>query len=176
LEDIKTLAQFIRNDPFWLSQVAQVDITEEGKFEISPVVGNHLVKIGNGENLDKKFSRLMTFYKQVLAKKGFDAYSTVDVQYAGQVVATKRGTLKDKVDTVALKRNIERLLKEVQQMQNDSLSNIKTIIEKPQSGSTVSTNELRATNPQSTNPNAMKAQSLPEKNNEKPKAVMQKKN
>lgn len=175
LDEIKSLAQFIRNDPFWLSQVAQVDITEDGKFEISPVVGNHLVKIGNGENLNKKFSRLITFYKLVLAKKGFDAYSAIDVQYAGQVVAIKKGTQKDKVDTLALKRNIEKLLKEVQQMQNDSLSNIKTIIEKPQSGSTVSTNELRATNPQSTNPNAMKAQSLPEKNKGKPKAVMQKK-
>jgi cell division protein FtsQ len=176
LSEINAIAQFIKNDPFWFSQVAQIDITNEGKFEISPVIGNHLVKIGKGNNLDGKFSRLMTFYKQVLVQKGFDAYSIVDVQYDGQVVATKRGTQKDKVDTVALKKNIERLLKEVQQLQNDSLSTTKMIIEKPQSGSNVSTNELRATNPQSANPNAMKAQSLPEKNNERPKAVMQKKN
>jgi hypothetical protein len=78
------------------------------------------------------------------------------------------------VDTVALKKNIEKLLKEVQELQNDSLSKIKPVTEKPtiKSGSNVSTNELRATSPQTTNPNAMKAQSLPDKNNEKPKAVM----
>ena len=181
LKEINKLAQFISSNPFWLSQVAQVDITGDGNpasvgFELSPVIGNHLIKIGNSNDLEKKFNRLMIFYKQVLAQKGFDAYSVVDVQYAGQVVAAKRGTQKNKVDEVALRKNIEKLLKEVQQQQNDTLSSIKNIIEKPQRGENVSTNELRATNPQSANPNAMKAQSLPEKNIMKPKAVMQKKN
>lgn len=174
LREINVMAQYISQHPFWLSQVAQVDITHEGKFEISPVVGNHLVKFGKGDNLENKFNRLMTFYEEVLAKKGFDSYTTVDVQYAGQVVAAKRGAQKNSVDTVALKKNIEKLLKEVQELQNDSLSKIKPVTEKPtiKSGSNVSTNELRATSPQTTNPNAMKAQSLPDKNNEKPKAVM----
>ncbi len=58
------------NDPFWMAQVAQIDITAERTFEMTPVVGNHLVKLGNGEDMDKKFHRLMVFYKQVLSKTG----------------------------------------------------------------------------------------------------------
>jgi cell division protein FtsQ len=179
LDDIKNIATYIKNDPFWTSQIAQINITA-GRgpiamgFELSPVVGNHLIKLGHGNDLNKKFNRLMIFYKQVLAKKGFDSYSTIDIQYAGQVVGTRRGSEKSKVDTVMLKKKVDEMLKQVQK-QYDSIAALKPITEKPTiSGQQVSTNELRATNSQSTNPNAMKAQSLPNKNNE-PKAVMPKK-
>ena len=178
--DIKNLAIYIKNDPFWMSQVAQVDITPERNFELSPVVGNHSVKLGNGKDIEKKFNRLMIFYKQVLAQKGFDAYSTIDVQYSGQVVGTKRGSEKNKVDTVMLKRRVDEMLKQMQK-QYDSIAALKPITEKPIiSGSQVSTPGLRATNSQPTNPNALKAESLPLKNDNKPdgnkpKAVMSKK-
>jgi len=178
--DVKNVATYIKNDPFWMSQVAQVNITADRNFELSPVVGNHLVKIGNGKDIEKKFNRLMIFYKQVLAQKGFDAYSTIDVQYSGQVVGTKRGSEKNKVDTVMLKRRVDEMLKQMQK-QYDSVAAIKPTTEKPiVSGSQVSTNDLRATSPQSTNPNALKAESLPSKNDSKPdgskpKAVMSKK-
>jgi len=178
--DVKNLATYIKNDPFWMSQVAQVNITTERNFELSPVVGNHLVKLGNGKDIEKKFNRLMIFYKQVLAQKGFDSYSTIDVQYTGQVVGTKRGSEKSKVDTVMLKRRVDEMLKQMQK-QYDSVAAIKPITEKPTiSGSQVSTSSLRATKSQPTNPNALKAESLPSKsenkpNENKPKAVMAKK-
>jgi cell division protein FtsQ len=175
LTGVKNIATYIKNDPFWMSQVAQVDITPERNFELSPVVGNHLIKLGDGKDLDKKFNRLMIFYKQVLAQKGFDSYSTIDVKYSGQVVGTKRGTEKSKIDTVALKRRVDEMLKQVQK-QYDTITVSQSIIEKPIiSGQQVSTNDLRATSTQSTNPNAMKAQSLPLKRNDA-KAVMPKRN
>jgi len=179
--DVKNLATYIKNDPFWMSQVAQVNITTERNFELSPVVGNHLVKLGNGKDIEKKFNRLMIFYKQVLAQKGFDSYSTIDVQYTGQVIGTKRGSEKSKVDTVMLKRRVDEMLKQMQK-QYDSVAAIKPITEKPTiSGSQVSTSSLRATKSQPTNPNALKAESLPSKNENKPnenkpKAVMKKTN
>jgi len=178
--DVKNIATYIKNDPFWMSQVAQIDITADRNFELSPVVGNHLIKLGNGKDLEMKFNRLMIFYKQVLAQKGFDAYSTVDVQYSGQVVGTRRGTEKNKVDTVMLKKRVNEMLKQMQK-QYDSVVGLKPTIEKPIiSGSQVSTNDLRATSTQSTNPNALKTESLPSKNEKKthenkPRAVMPKK-
>lgn len=178
--DVKNVATYIKNDPFWMSQVAQVNITQERNFELSPVVGNHLIKIGDGKDIEKKFDRLMIFYKQVLAQKGFDSYSTIDVQYTGQVVGTRRGTEKNKVDTVMLKRRVNEMLKQMQK-QYDSVAALKPITEKPTiSGSQVSTPGLRATNSQPTNPNALKAESLPSKtdnktNDNKPRAVMPKK-
>jgi len=179
--DVKNVAIYIKNDPFWMSQVAQVNITADKNFELSPVVGNNLIKLGNGKDIEKKFNRLMIFYKQVLAQKGFDSYSTIDVQYTGQVIGTKRGSEKSKVDTIMLKRRVDEMLKQMQK-QYDSVAAIKPITEKPTiSGSQVSTSSLRATKSQPTNPNALKAESLPSKNENKPnenkpKAVMKKTN
>jgi cell division protein FtsQ len=96
LQHVKTTAIFINGNDFWLAQVAQIDISADNEFEMIPVVGNHLVKLGDGKGIEQKFERLMTFYKQVLNKTGFDKYSVINVQYQGQVIATKKGTGKSK--------------------------------------------------------------------------------
>ncbi len=111
LEDVTTTAGFIFNDPFWMSQVAQVDISDKGTFEMIPVVGNHIVKLGDGDNIDQKFRRLFIFYQQVLGKTGFDKYKMIDVQYRGQVVASKQaGNIK--IDPVQYRKNVEKLIAE----------------------------------------------------------------
>jgi cell division protein FtsQ len=120
LSQVRKMAGFISNDPFWMAQVAQIDITEEGIFEMTPVVGNHTVKLGNGEDIDKKFHRLMVFYKQVLSKTGFDKYRMIDVQYKGQVVVSKQaGDVK--VDKEQLRKNVEKLLQQSLEAENDTI-------------------------------------------------------
>jgi cell division protein FtsQ len=88
---IKQLANFIQADTFWNAQVAQIDITPDRTFEMVPTIGNHIVGLGNGEDIEQKFKRLFTFYNQVWTKVGLEKYSRIDVQYKGQVVATRRG-------------------------------------------------------------------------------------
>jgi len=118
LNDIRKTAWFILNDSFWMSQTEQIDITEHRTFEMIPTIGNHVVKLGNGDDIDKKFHRLLTFYEQVLSKTSFDKYNFIDVQFNGQVIGTKEKI--SKVDSVQLKRNIEKLLMEARQMQKDT--------------------------------------------------------
>ena len=120
LTDVKTTANYIINNPFWMAQVAQVDITPEKTFEMIPVVGNHLVKLGNGENIAQKFNRLMIFYKQVLSKTGFDKYKIIDVQYKGQVIASKYAG-DAKIDSVQLRKNVEKLLRQSVEAENDTV-------------------------------------------------------
>ena len=129
LKNIKAIAEFILNDPFWISQVAQIDITPERNFEMIPVVGNHVVRLGDGENIDRKFHRLFVFYKDVLSKTGFDEYKNIDVQYAGQVVAVKGKTM-TKIDSIQLRKNVEKLLLEAQKMENDTTFTTNPIVEK----------------------------------------------
>src|SRR5262249_7445976 len=74
------------------------------------LVGNHIVRLGNGDDINAKFRRLYIFYQQVMSKTGFDAYKVVDVQYKGQVVASK-GNDNGKIDSVQLRKNVEKLLK-----------------------------------------------------------------
>ena len=131
LDHVKAAALFIINDSFWMAQVAQVDITEQRTFEMIPTVGHHLVKFGEGGQIDKKFNRLFVFYKEILAKSGFDKYPIIDVQYAGQVVATRNGAAKKMIDTSQLRLNVQRLLQKAKQMKNETEEETKTKIEKP---------------------------------------------
>jgi cell division protein FtsQ len=178
LNEIKATAQFIMNDPFWMSQVEQIDITPERNFEMIPVVGNHIVKLGDGENIEKKFHRLFVFYKDILSKTGFDKYKTIDVQYEGEVVAVKGKTM-TKIDSAQLRKNVEKLLQEAQQMHSDTIFTTNSNVEKQlvQIDSTVNIKKdfLDSNNKKTTNPNPLKS-TLRTKSNEKqkskPKAVM----
>ena len=121
LNEINETARFIYSDPFWMAQVAQVNITTSRHLEIIPVIGNHKVIMGNGGDVKQKFNRLFTFYKQVLAKTGFDAYKIIDVRFNGQVVALKQPQ-QTKVDSIQLRRNVEKLLSDPNLMKTDSVS------------------------------------------------------
>jgi cell division protein FtsQ len=186
LNSVRSTASFILHDPFWMSQVSQIDITSERDFEMIPVVGNHTVLLGDGENMQQKFHRLFVFYKDVLSQTGFDKYNAINVQYGGQVIGVKNNYSKS--DTAQLRKNVEKLLQQAREMQNDSLIAARALkeqkaikvdpaiaaTEKPADGT--DKNEPKAesfTNPVLvTNPVPMKSFSK-ENDREKPKAVMQ---
>ena len=123
LTKVTAAANFIVADPFWMAQVAQIDITQDRNFEMIPVVGNHLVKMGTGEQIDRQFGRLMIFYKEVLSKTGFDRFKVIDVQYKGQVVAS-RAVGNTKFDSLQLRRNVEMLLQQSRQAENDTVARL----------------------------------------------------
>ena len=172
---IRLIAEYINADPFWKAQVAQVDITAERELEMIPVVGNHIVKLGKPEDMEIKFNRLFTFYKQVLSKSGFDKYQSIDVQYAGQVIGVKGKVTK--VDSVQLRRNVEKLLLLARSLQQDTLVPVAPVIARPSAeAATVNAGENSSIVPYSNsattteriiNPNPVKTPSSP-------KAVMPK--
>jgi cell division protein FtsQ len=164
LHQVRGMAGFISNDPFWMAQVAQIDITEERTFEMTPVVGNHTVKLGSGENIDKKFNRLMVFYKQVLSKTGFDKYKIIDVQYKGQVVASKQaGDVK--VDGEQLRRNVEKLLRQSIEAENDTIIKAMPVTGRYELDADSTTNDFNRPDDNNdnrlTNPNPVKTISVP---------------
>ncbi len=111
LDDIKKIAQFINEDSFWTAQVSQIDITPQRTFEMIPVIGNQVIVLGNADSLQSKFDRLFSFYKQVWAKTGFEKYEKIDVQFDGQVVATRRGAtlpLKDSLKAIEFNNTVGR--------------------------------------------------------------------
>lgn len=108
LQQIRTIAVFIYNNSFWNAQTGQVDI-RDGKFEIIPLIGDHVIRLGNADAIEEKLDRTLLFYKKVLAKTGFNKYSAIDVQFAGQVIGVHRGAV-SAVDSIQLQKNIEELL------------------------------------------------------------------
>lgn len=120
MKDIVATAKYINSNSFWSSQVSQINIDMTcgsacREMEMIPMIGNHVVKLGSGEEIEKKFNRLFIFYKQVLSKTGFDKYKTIDVRFNGQVVAAKSEN--PKVDSVQVRKNVEKLLQQIKEME-----------------------------------------------------------
>jgi len=185
LNEVKDIGNYIMQQPFWMSQVAQIDITADKTFEMIPLVGNHLVKLGNGENISDKFNRLMVFYKQVLSQTGFDKYKLIDVQYKGQVVASRYAG-DPKVDSVQLRKNVEKLLRQSVESENDTVVRVLPPIVKLEKDSADTPDPSLQDKPVVTNNNNNKTNSVssktPKQNKPKPaepkkvpKAVMPKK-
>lgn len=120
LLDIKKIAEYINGDSFLAAQVAQIDITGQGTYEMIPVLGNQLIKLGDANNLDEKFGKLKTFYKQVWVKTGFEKYEIIDLQYTNQVVATIRGTAKVSVDTAKAMQQFGNTDQQMKSVLNDT--------------------------------------------------------
>jgi cell division protein FtsQ len=120
-ETILRLSGFIRNDSFWTAQIAQVNILPDRTFELEPEIGDHRIAFGDGNDIGPKFHRLFLFYSEVLSRTGFDKYQRIDVSYAGQVVATRKGSGQSRYDSLQGMNNIRQMIRAAQQLQPDTV-------------------------------------------------------
>jgi len=118
---IRQISRFIRNDSFWMAQIAQVNITPDRNFELEPEIGNHRITFGDAGDIEAKFHRLFVFYKEVLSKTGFDKYERIDISYDDQIVATKKGSTRSRYDSLQGMNNIRQLIRSAQLLQPDTL-------------------------------------------------------
>ncbi len=79
----------LREDEFMNSMVDQVHVNSDGKYELVPKIGGHVIKFGNTERMNEKFENLLHIYKIVLPAKGWDYYSAINLEYEKQVVCIK---------------------------------------------------------------------------------------
>jgi len=89
LDDVFILTNFINKSEFWKAQIEQVYVNKDSEFELIPKVGNHIIVLGGIDYLEKKFEKLMVFYKKGLSKTGWNEYSSINLKYKNQIVCTK---------------------------------------------------------------------------------------
>lgn len=91
LSDILHFSLIIKQDSFFLAQIAQINIAQNGDFEMIPALGDHTVLFGTVENIEDKLNRLYTFYKKVWPSTGINAYQVLDLRFDHQLLALKKG-------------------------------------------------------------------------------------
>jgi cell division protein FtsQ len=104
-KQIVRLAHFINTDSFWSAQVSQIAIDSAGMFELTPVIGEQKILLGDTTRLAGKFANVMVFYKNVLNRIGWDKYQTLDVRFQDQVIASPSLPYKGPVDKAISKMN-----------------------------------------------------------------------
>ncbi len=80
------LLKFIERDEFWKAQIAHIVIKKDGEIEMYPQVTKQVIEFGQPKDLDSKFSKLMTFYKEILPKKGWNTYDRVNLKFENQII------------------------------------------------------------------------------------------
>ncbi len=89
-EQLLPFVLYLTEDAFWNAQTEQLHVDQNGDILLTPLVGNHMVELGNLENFPEKLRNMKAFYKQVLANNNWNKYETVSLKYKNQVIAKRR--------------------------------------------------------------------------------------
>ena len=89
-KELLVLAQYLQAEELWNAQIEQIYVTAGREIELIPRVGNHTIILGRPERYAEKFDNLLAFYKKALSEVGWERYSRIDLNYADQVIATKK--------------------------------------------------------------------------------------
>jgi|GEM_PF-321179 len=127
MNDVLTIAKYIQKDSFWMAQIAQIDVLPNKAYELIPLIGNHVVVLGTADSLDAKLSRLNSFYAYAFTHNEVQKYEKIDVQYNGQIVASKRGAIAPIADTAAALRNITNTINGIDKQLLDTANNKKQV-------------------------------------------------
>ena len=88
--ELYELALYLQSDPFWKSQIEQINVTSKQELELIPRVGDHLIFLGKAENYPEKFRRLKIFYSEALNRVGWNKYKQISIEFNNQIICTKK--------------------------------------------------------------------------------------
>jgi cell division protein FtsQ len=77
---------FINKDELWRAQIAQLAVSQENELTLWPQMTKQLILFGPADEIVEKFKKLKLFYKEVLPKKGWNTYSSINLKYKNQIV------------------------------------------------------------------------------------------
>jgi cell division protein FtsQ len=100
LNQIKNIAIYLKKNDFWMANIDQVNFNPQGNIEMIPKLGNYTILFGDGSAIENKFNNLSEFYFQVLQKKGWNVYSTINVGFENQIVAVRKELSNEKGDSI----------------------------------------------------------------------------
>lgn len=89
LKDLVLLNDKIQNDDFWAKMIQQIHVNNYGEFILVPAIGTHKIIFGNIAEMDEKFEKVKTFYKEGITYTGWKAYDVLDVRFKQQVVGKR---------------------------------------------------------------------------------------
>ena len=84
------LALFLDEQADYGALIDQAFVLRNGDVMMVPKVGDHIVELGDVDDLDNKFSNLLAFYRKGMPRAGWNSYSKVSLKFKCQVVCTKK--------------------------------------------------------------------------------------
>ncbi len=94
IESIIRLGEYLDRHPLWNAQIQQIYVEDNGDFSFYTAVGDQKIIFGAIEDIDYKFAKLKTYYKQIVPVYGWERYDQVNLKFSDQIVCSLRKTNK----------------------------------------------------------------------------------
>ena len=89
LKEVYDLAKKINEDEFLSALIEQIHIDIDRNITLVPKIGRQKLVFGKAEEMDMRFQKLKTFYKNGLPKVGWRKHKKLDLQYSELVLGEK---------------------------------------------------------------------------------------
>lgn len=86
MPELMELINFIVEDEFWAAQIPELEINSKTDIRMMQQVGKQVIEFGDAKDIKEKFKKIEVFYKEILPRKGWNAYSRVSVKFKDQIV------------------------------------------------------------------------------------------
>ena len=86
MPELMPLIQFITKDEFWSAQVTELEINSKDDIRLHQQVGKQVIEFGDAHDFESKFRRIDVLYKEILPRKGWNAYERISVKFKNQIV------------------------------------------------------------------------------------------
>lgn len=83
---VLNLVNYMENSKVWKDKIVQITVSDGGELTLVPRVGKERFLFGQPEDISGKFRKMEMYYTHILPEKGSDAYTSVSVEYDGQIV------------------------------------------------------------------------------------------
>jgi len=91
-EDLRKLlfvSKKLNRYPFLKSLISEIYLNSNREFDLIPIIGSQVIKLGDTTNIDHKLENLVIFYKRSLVYEGWDKYKTLNLKFRNQIICTK---------------------------------------------------------------------------------------
>ncbi len=86
LNKVLEVINFMENDRTWKDKIVQITVSDGGELTLVPRKGNEKFHFGQPERIEEKFKKMEMYYSHILPEKGSGAYTSVNVEFDGQIV------------------------------------------------------------------------------------------
>ena len=84
------LLDYVEQDSLLRSLITMYCVQDTNNIILVPDISGHVINIGSADGFDNKFAKLKLFYREVMPKRGWNAFDTISVKWNHQIVATRR--------------------------------------------------------------------------------------
>lgn len=88
-QEVLSLFKCIQHDDLLRVQIGEIYRSENGIYQLSPVVGSHEIVLGRADNFEEGLSKLKLFYENEMDDLAWKEYKKIDLRFRDQVVCSK---------------------------------------------------------------------------------------